>query len=52
MKQSVHNSAKAIVQELGEKLEVEFDPNAQSIIAELTYKRLVTYGSDLEAFQK
>lgn len=52
VRQSIHNSAKAIIKELGEKLGVEFDQNAQSIIAELTYKRLLIYGSDLEAFQK
>lgn len=52
LKQTVHNTSRTIVKEIGEKLGIEFDQNASSIIAELVYKRLHVYGSDLDAFQK
>lgn len=52
VKQSIYNTSRAIAKEIGDKLKVEFDQNALDVIAELTYKRLYIYGTDLEAFQK
>lgn len=52
MKQTIYNTSRCIAKEIGEKLGTKFDQNALDIISELTYKRLIIYGSDLDAFQK
>ncbi|KAG5871479.1 hypothetical protein JTB14_032193 [Gonioctena quinquepunctata] len=51
-KQTVHNTAKKIAREVGSGFNMEFDTDALDIIAELTYKKLLLYGTDLDAFQK
>ncbi|KAJ8957774.1 hypothetical protein NQ314_006486 [Rhamnusium bicolor] len=51
-KQTIHNTARNIAKEVGINLNMEFDTDALDIIAELTYKKLLMYGLDLDSFQK
>lgn len=37
---------------MGTQLEMEYESDAVDLIAELTYKKLISYGSDLEAFER
>nr|XP_023013128.1 centromere protein S-like [Leptinotarsa decemlineata] len=51
-KQTIHNTARKIAKEISANFDMEFDSDALDIIAELTYKKLQLYGTDLDAFQK
>ncbi|KAJ8911036.1 hypothetical protein NQ315_017402 [Exocentrus adspersus] len=51
-RQVVYNTARKIAEEAAACLDMECDPDALDIIAELTYKKLQLYAVDLEAFQK
>ncbi|RZC32039.1 CENP-S domain containing protein [Asbolus verrucosus] len=41
-----------MVREVSANLNIEFESDVLDLIAELTWKKLTLYGSDLEAFQK
>lgn len=41
-----------MTKEVGEGLGLEFETNVLDVIAELAFKRLKIYGSDLDAFQR
>ncbi|CAH2011244.1 unnamed protein product [Acanthoscelides obtectus] len=51
-KHSIYNTARKLSKEVAADLKVEFHQDVLDIIAELVYKKLVLYGSDLDAFQK
>lgn len=41
-----------ICDELGSELNIKYDESAKDLIGELVSKKLLQYGSDLEAFMK
>lgn len=45
-------TSKEIAKEVAGNLKMEFENEALDIIAELVYKKLLLYGSDLDAFQR
>ncbi|CAG9860234.1 unnamed protein product [Phyllotreta striolata] len=51
-RQTIHNTTKDIVKEISVANETEFDKDSIELIGELVYKKLLLYGSDLDAFQK
>ncbi|KAJ3644084.1 hypothetical protein Zmor_026757 [Zophobas morio] len=52
LKHSVYSTARKMSREVGTNLNMEFEPDVLDLIAELTWKKLTLYASDLEAFQK
>ncbi|XP_056639037.1 centromere protein S-like [Diorhabda carinulata] len=51
-RQTIYNTTKEIANKIGGKYEVEFDNNSIDLISELVYKKIISYGKDLESFQK
>lgn len=49
---AIHRDVKAICSETLHFLGLEMTKSAMDVIAELVYKKLLTYGGDLEAFSK
>jgi hypothetical protein len=52
LKHSVYSTARKISREVGTSLGMEFEPDVLDLIAELSWRKLTLYASDLEAFQK
>ncbi|XP_044271117.1 centromere protein S-like isoform X1 [Tribolium madens] len=52
LKHSVYFTSRKMSREVGAHLNLEFDSDVLDLIAELTWKKLILYASDLEAFQK
>ncbi|KAL3268564.1 hypothetical protein HHI36_007672 [Cryptolaemus montrouzieri] len=51
-KHTVYSTSRKICREVGVLMGVEYESDALDLIAELVFKKLCYYSSDLEAFQK
>ncbi|CAH1378673.1 unnamed protein product, partial [Tenebrio molitor] len=52
LKHSVYCTARKISREVGTSFGLEFEPDVLDLIAELSWRKLTLYTSDLGAFQK
>ncbi|XP_022917665.1 centromere protein S-like [Onthophagus taurus] len=52
LKSSIYSDVRGICKDTAQKYEMEFDQNAMDTIGELTWKKLLLYTQDLEAFHK
>ncbi|KAK9887334.1 hypothetical protein WA026_022002 [Henosepilachna vigintioctopunctata] len=52
VKHTIYSTSRKICREVGSEIGVEYEPEALDLISELVFKKLISYGTDLEAFQK
>ncbi|KAI4462356.1 cortistatin [Holotrichia oblita] len=52
LRSGIHLDTKEISKDVGNELGIDFDESAIELVGEMIYKKILMYGSDLEAFCK
>ncbi|KAK9700918.1 CENP-S protein [Popillia japonica] len=52
LRSGIHLDTKQISKDVSKELEIDFDEAAVELVGEMVFKKLLLYGSDLEAFCK